>query len=666
MMTAPANRMAWIGYVARLLSCGLLIYWLLFALLAPVSVWDAHVYNLGRLPLTELGGLFGNPLWTSERQLIFPWGFDAIHLPLLHLGYCFSLPSFMCLAGTLEVARRFLTDRHGSEAGWIGVLALLGLPVLVFQSVITKNDIPILFGVAVWFHAMRSWQKDGRFRHLFFAAIAIGFTVGSKTSGVIPAGLCMLISAWTLRRSTQRLLAFGAAAFAAVALLGSVETYFASYQRYQYPIGPKAFAQAHRNNDGLRGSLANALRYAFANTSSGLEIWQTPDRITPRLEILCRKTLSQFSLTNRGNKADRDDHTLSFIKQGWDANSDYGPLGTICLGMLLLTLLWWRPQDDWWRFGVFAGLNFAGVCHSVAWMPWNNRFLLLPFALLAVALVSLLYARCRRQRWAVVLLFVVSVYAAVAYPLASFNKRPSDLLAAITQRDQQMFKERASMYPVLSAVRAWADAHPSGTLHLLAGSDSWVLPFFYLPNLHVDIVSTPRVTRAIFEAAKLGRTEALLVLNRSDFHDLGQPLRELHRFADEPGTVLFEVLPSGSVATPAISRESGFYNDGWTADKFVISVKNWPDNHIRLELGNPTFLIRSIVLHTSSGERRMALGPNEVAMVSLLLEGDGRIEAIVTPAFVPRDINGSPDERKLGVRVSFTSPASETDKPQKP
>lgn len=286
MILEHSTHLGIIGRVARGAVLILLFYWAVFTLLSPVTVWDAQVYNLGRIPLAELGGLFGNPLWTCERQLIFPWGFDAIHLPLLHLGYAYSLPSFMCLVGTLEVARQYLTERHGSEAGWIGVLVLLGLPVLVFQSVITKNDIPILFGVAAWFHAMRSWQKHGRIQHLVFAAIAIGFIVGAKTSGIIAAGLCMLISVWTLRSSMQRLLAFSLAVFAAVAILGSVETYFASHQRYQYPMGSKAFAQTYRNNDGLRGFMANTIRYFFANTSTGLEIWQSPDRFREKTQCV--------------------------------------------------------------------------------------------------------------------------------------------------------------------------------------------------------------------------------------------------------------------------------------------------------------------------------------------------------------------------------------------
>jgi hypothetical protein len=90
-----------IAALARGLLVLLLLYWGCFAAVVPVTVWDSQAYNVARLPLALLGGLFGNPYWNDSRQAAFPWGFDAIHLPFCLSDGGFAIPSFFCFLGTL-------------------------------------------------------------------------------------------------------------------------------------------------------------------------------------------------------------------------------------------------------------------------------------------------------------------------------------------------------------------------------------------------------------------------------------------------------------------------------------------------------------------------------------------------------------------------------------
>jgi len=533
--------MPWTGMVARLASILLISYWGLFALLSPLTNWDSHVYNLARLPIAGFGGLFGNTHWTNPRQLMFPWSFDAIHLPLISLGFGYGLPSFLCLAGTLAVAWGFLSRRHGRAAGWMGVLALLALPTLVYQAVITKNDIPVLFGLAVWFHAMRLWRGDGRRIHLAFAALSIAFMCGAKTSGIIPAAPCFLISAALLRRSRARLAGFVAATLSCCILMGSAETYVESYRHFGHPMGPVAVVRDQSNRDGLRGAAANVIRYAMGNIDLGVEIWQHPDRVTPALESSCLRWLPALGMANAGYRSDFNDGNMGFLVNFGDAGSNYGPLGTIGLCCVALAAFWWRPGEDWWRMCAFGGLLFAGICWAVAWMPWNDRFLLVPFAVVSVGFVALVYRYFPGNQAVAAGLLALLLYPAIAYPLVSYNKRPADLIAAVADRPRQEFKERPSMQAVAEGAQDWRAAHPGGRLYLLAGGESWVLPFFMGSGRDTVPVETGTLEALLRDGPADGRPSALLILNRPDFLATGTPLTVIRTFSGEASTELCEI-----------------------------------------------------------------------------------------------------------------------------
>ena len=58
-----------------------------------------------------------------------------------------------------------------------------------------------------------------------------------------------------IRRYKAKLGPFLASLIVSVLLFGSVETYFLSYFRYGYPLGPRAFVKMHSNRDGIAGAL---------------------------------------------------------------------------------------------------------------------------------------------------------------------------------------------------------------------------------------------------------------------------------------------------------------------------------------------------------------------------------------------------------------------------
>lgn len=653
-MIAHASRSRWIGRIALAVSLCLLTYWSAFAIVAPVTVWDAHVYNLGRLPLAELGGLWSNPLWTSERQVFFPLAFDAIHLPLLHIGFGFSLPSFACFIGVLSVTWSALRRWHGPDAAWLGVLSLLALPTLVFQAVATKNDMAVLFGLAVWFHAMRQWKLMPVTRHLVFAALAIGFMAGAKSSGLPPSVLCSLASLWMLRSHWKPIRIFLLSLVVSLVTFGSVETYIIAYRTYGHLFGPADFVRDHRNNDGLKGAAANTIRYTAANLSTGTEPWLKTDPSTHWMEQRCRDLFRIAGLVNSGYRSDRDDSRLNFASKGWDSHSNFGPIGTLGLGIALLALIWWRPLETWWRLTVVAGALMGVVAYSVAWMPWNNRFLLAPFSLLAIATVCLAWRTGWRQlRWVILW---ISIYSVIVYPLTSFNKHPSDLVGAIIQREQQEFKERATMLPVVASVRMWRKEHPEGEILLLAGSDSWVLPFLTQKDILVRPTSKTHLALDLAANLAANRPTAVLALNRSDFRHIEFPLRLLENFPSESGTTLYG-LNGSDAGVPRVAWDAGHYDDGWTSPQAVLTVENWPSNVISLEFWNPTPLIRTVEFSSLAepNPKQVELVPGARHSIPIRVALADYINIRVTPSY---NTDNPSDPRQLGVRLSIMQPDS--------
>jgi hypothetical protein len=102
-------------------------------------------------------------------------------------------------------------------------------------------------------------------------ACSLGFTLGAKSTGIPLTALASVITLYVLRKNLRDILHFAVALIVAVFLWGSVETYISNVCLHNYPLGSKEIMM-NTHNDGVRGAMANAIRYTFGSVNFGLDV----------------------------------------------------------------------------------------------------------------------------------------------------------------------------------------------------------------------------------------------------------------------------------------------------------------------------------------------------------------------------------------------------------
>ena len=602
---------------------GLLGYWFLYALVAPVTIYDSHVYNLARLLIIRQGGFFGNHAWNIFAQICYPWVFDAVNYPFLCLGAGFDLPSFACFLGVLLVVHQGVGRRHGAATAWWCDLAFLAMPTVVYQATSTKNDMVGVFCVAVWFYALGLWHERRRRVYLLWVAVALAFYAGSKLSGPPVVAVLSLYTLWQLRGlPRRRLFEFVGMLAVCFLLFGSAETYLNNFLLFGRPLGPPEDIQYHRNIDGLAGGVANFVRYFFGNLNVGVDAANPQSPVAGWLTDAGRATLHFLGLNNVGYRRDFNDATFSVLKTGLEAASDYGPAGALAL-LTALCLFVTRPlHDPLWQISACGLAVLAETCLTVGWMPWNNRFLLLPFMLFGLAFTLYALRDGPRLRTRRVLLLALLLFSAVVYPLHSFNRKPSDLVLAVTHGAALETSERPMVREIVRDLKDRVRAGETAPLLMTAGVGAWT--YDVLKIKHLNVLPVPTLNRQTLAAAqaKTGASRLLvLTLERPLDPALEAELRPLQAYP-ESDNVLYEWRrepAAGGADQPPFTH----FTEGWYPEE------NFPGGAFRWmsRQGNFVVMVNRAGTLALSARLRSIVPDNGV---DLLVDGQ-RVSAVTLP-----------------------------------
>jgi hypothetical protein len=493
------------------LAVSILVYWGVYALIAPVTTIDSQVYNLARLSIAERAGFWQTTAWNSVRQVIFPWTFDAVHYPFLKLGWGFALPSFLALLGLLTITFELITPRFGLKAGLWSVLALLAMPTLMLQATTTKNDLVIAFGAGCWLYSLIRFRREENRFFLFTAALSLAFTIGSKTSALLICTILTFATGWFLRRQLRNALWF--ALFYAILLLlfGSIETYTLSWRAYGSPLGPAPFVSAHTNRDGIRGAAANFIRYYLSSISTGIDGVDCRSGFPQFLAENCRMLLRTVGLRDAGYRRDFSDVNMPFLKDGSDSGSDYGLVGFVALVASSVVICRARFKTFAWTLSATGFALMALTCFAIAWMPWNARFLCLSFILFGLSLAIATFESADDHSWKQIILGLVIIWSAISLPLHCGQRRPLDFWNAVFARTELSLRQQAGIDQIYNDVLDRRTT-TADTWFLVAGENSWTLPFLAQPGM--DWQLTPRwdqVVKAREALAEPNETFALVL-----------------------------------------------------------------------------------------------------------------------------------------------------------
>ena len=298
-----------------------------------------------------------------------------------------------------------------------------------------------------------------------------------------------MVTGWLLRRQLRSVFWFALFFAPLLLLFGSIETYLLSWRIYRDPMGPSQFVYGHANQDGVRGAAANSIRYYVANISTGIDGVDCRSGFPAFLQEKCQALLAGVGLSDAGCRKDYSDSNMPFLKDGSDSGSDFGLVG--CLALFVGSCAALRPsfKNPIWALSAAGLVLLVLTSLTVAWMPWNARFLCLSFILFGVSLATLVFAPSNDRFRLQLILGLIIIWSAISLPLHCGQRRPLDFWNALFARTDLSFKQNPEIRQVYEDVAKLHISNP-GTWFLVAGENSWTLPFLARPGTNWQL--TPR------------------------------------------------------------------------------------------------------------------------------------------------------------------------------
>jgi Dolichyl-phosphate-mannose-protein mannosyltransferase len=512
-------------YILLIVLC----YWLVIALLSPVTLWDSNVYNIARLELHLRDGLFRNKIYNDPRQIYMTWTFDAVHLPFRILGYGEGLPSFACFLGIILIVYRITLQKYNKKIALITSTSLLGMPCLVYQITSTKPDIAVIFSIAVWYYAFHLYNKSKEFKYLLLICLSLGFASGAKASGLLIAPFLGLATLFQWRNDLKACLNLFFYSLLAFVFWGSIEIYINNIYTFGHIFAPPG--NDARNYDGLLGGLATFIRYIFSNTTFGLEsFFISFNQLTNIWEYICRKTLYILHINNLGMQLSPyirlDDSSMRFIKNGTETCSDYGIIGSAALWTAIYVFFRdiFRRNFLWW-ISLFSISNLILFSIFVGWGLWSNRYLVISFVPITVILcVQIETINIKLIKILYICLILLSI---IFTPITSFNRRPVDIVSMIEDRNSYQIREKYSLLPIIKEIESLVNNQKKCKIILCAGEDAWILPFFNIKG--TEIIPIPFRKLDISNLIKI-KANYLLLLDNSPLVGYEGTIKMTHRF----------------------------------------------------------------------------------------------------------------------------------------
>ncbi|NQV20152.1 MAG: glycosyltransferase family 39 protein [Rhodospirillales bacterium] len=256
--------------------------------LLPPTTFDSLTYHLTRVMMMKAEGQLFLDNFSDYRLDIMTVGYDILHFLFLRFHTDFGLASFGFLSYVLVIVAVYaLAHRLWLDEGLAKTLALVtaSLTMFVLHAASTKNDLVLGAVAAVVFLSAYNYRQSKSLTDLHVLGIALAFGVTAKfTFGYLGlaflAGyLVLLAREWGMPETGRQIFRFyrfrgGALLVVPLALTATLVAVLAhNVQTYDHALGPDFFLPTFSGIDGLRGGVANTLRFVVQMMNLPMEFF---------------------------------------------------------------------------------------------------------------------------------------------------------------------------------------------------------------------------------------------------------------------------------------------------------------------------------------------------------------------------------------------------------
>ncbi len=477
-------------------------YLALQAILIPPANWDSMTYNLARVLLFQQEKSIFLTQVSTERQAVFPIGSDILHHAFLRFYTDYGIGIFSFLAylsiafGTYALARRYTSRKYSL----ITTLIIISLPELVLQSTSTKNDI---FTAATAIFCLILFHRiitNINVKDLLLLPIAISFGFSCKTTFIafaFPFICCFLLLvlkkysfSYLFNIIKKNKLKFSLILLP-ISIFFPILTYLHSHFYFGTWAGTVGMVETLQHSDGLKGALANLVRYLFQSMDflelSNLIPINEEENISQILlkvyNIIFDPLFGQNGAIGK-NGAQQPLFSINFSTD--EDLSWFGPLGFF---IVIPSIFYCLIKGNLFLSGLALNLLIYSfiVSYKIVWLPWNCRFFTLFFASSGV-LVAYVLQQLKLKHIILKLITLLSIFILIY--TASFNiDKPLNSIWSQTKFgtnrtyyadivDYPNVKIISQVIPNNSEVALVTNWHTYIYYYLLYNSNIRIIPFF--------------------------------------------------------------------------------------------------------------------------------------------------------------------------------------------
>jgi 4-amino-4-deoxy-L-arabinose transferase-like glycosyltransferase len=233
-----------IGEKAVLAAAGLFLLVTVPQALMPPWDWDGLMYHLEAPRLfLQAGRIYSLPdVWTAN----YPLTMEMLYTIGLVLGTDIFAKLLNLATGVYLVLATFVFGRQylGRLPGWVAAAVLIGVPILVPETVGTFVDLAWALFEFLAVCCVAAWRYDGRSRWLVLGGLYCGLSLGTKYIALVQVGLLGLWVLWQSRRLLLKSAMIRAATLDLVAAAVALPWYLRNWLWAGNPVYPLAFGGA--------------------------------------------------------------------------------------------------------------------------------------------------------------------------------------------------------------------------------------------------------------------------------------------------------------------------------------------------------------------------------------------------------------------------------------